>query len=146
MRMYVEDNLNCPMSRFIVRSCPRWMWMASLIHLVNLLMSLKRILLVFHSMVCATWSLIVDFFFDSRLRLLLLWPTASQRHSDEACSKQRAIAHKVNYISDFELMKISSNWKLPIRWTSSTNVGFLGGDVTNAKKIDWVKFDIQYVE
>ena len=40
MGMYVEDNLNCPMSRFFVRSCTRWIWTASLIHLVNLLLSL----------------------------------------------------------------------------------------------------------
>ena len=63
MGLYVEDNLNCPMSRFILRSCPRWMWTASLIHLVNLLLSLERILLFSHSMVwfsCATWSLIAD--------------------------------------------------------------------------------------
>ena len=47
MGMYMEDNLSCPMSRFIVglHSCPRWMWTASLIHLVNLLLSLERILL-----------------------------------------------------------------------------------------------------
>ena len=49
--MYMEDNFNCPMSRLIVRSCPRWMWTACLIHLVNLLLSLERILLFFHSMV-----------------------------------------------------------------------------------------------
>ena len=101
MGMYVEANLNCPMSRFIVRSCPRWMSNGLPgSSLVNLLLSLDKNLALFFLLLSDRKTADTPVYGES----------TPVRRSLQQYSR-RIFAHKVK--------QIFSNRNLPIKWTSS---------------------------